>query len=113
MTKKLVWLSGVAGLMTMGVAMPSCPGQQAMQQQIDDVMKVSTDMTRKLQSQDAKIKGLESDMGQVKQLLGQMTNAIQAQKGALEQLDVSVKDLAAKAAAKPAAKSATKGKKRK
>ena len=105
----VVILTAFVGL---GMSMPSCPGQQAMQQQIDSIQASNTDLSKRLQTIDSQTKTLNGDMSQVKQLLKPMSDAIQAQKTAIDQLDANFKELqtklAAAAAAKPAAKSAPK-----
>lgn len=86
----------------MGMSMPSCPGQQAMQQQIDTLQTAQTDLQKKLQAMDAQLKAQSATNDQVKTLLEQMTGAIQAQRGALEQLNTDVKDLKARPVPAPA-----------
>src|SRR4051812_23085294 len=97
MKKYSQWFVFAAAFLGMGIAMPSCPGQQAMQQQIDALQTSNTDLTKKVQTLNTEITTLHKDMEQVKQLLPQITNVIQAQKGALDQLDGTVKDMQAKA----------------
>ena len=88
--KYLIFAASFAG---MGIAMPSCPAQQAMQQQIDVIQTNNMDTTKKLRTLQTQVTGLSNDMNQVKQLLPQMTNVIQAQKGALDQLDATVQQM--------------------
>jgi septal ring factor EnvC (AmiA/AmiB activator) len=95
----LVFAASFAG---MGISMPSCPAQQAMQQQIDALQTTNMDYAKKLRTLQTTVTGLSNDMNQVKQLLPQMTNVIQAQKGALDQLDTTVQQMRGKG--KPAAK---------
>ena len=64
--KYLVFAASFAG---MGIAMPSCPGQQAMQQQIDTLTNTNLDVNKKLRTMQGQITGLSNDMNQVKQLL--------------------------------------------
>ncbi len=93
----------------MGIAMPSCPGQQALQQQVDKLTTQNADSTKRIQALDEHVKTLNGEMAQAKQLLLQITNVIQAQKASIELLETAVKSApkgkAAKAApAKAAAK---------
>ena len=88
--KYLVFAASFAG---MGIAMPSCPGQQAMQQQVDALQTANLEAGKKFRTLQTQVTGLSNDMNQVKQLLPQMTNVIQAQKAALDQLDVTVQQL--------------------
>lgn len=106
----------VAAFLGLGMSMPSCPGQQAMQQQIDTLTQQNADLARRLQAIDGRTRPLEEDMSKVKQLLKPMTDAIQAQKAAMDQLNANLKDLqtkftAAQAAAAAAQKPKTKAKK--
>ena len=80
----------------MGITMPSCPGQQAMQQQIDSLTASNQQLTRKIQEMDGQLKPLVTDMGQVKQLLPEMTNVIQGHRSELAALTEQVKQLQAK-----------------
>ena len=104
MKNNIRWLVFAGAFAGMGIAMPSCPGQQAMQQQIDALQITNTDLTKKVQALNTQVTSLNNDMTQVKQLLPQMTNVIQAQKGALDQLNTSVKDLQSKSKGKKKAK---------
>lgn len=91
----------------LGVSMPSCPGQQAMQQQIDALQASRMELTRKLNTLEPQVKTLAGEMEQAKQLLAQMTNAIQAQKTSMDQLDASVKEIQSKLPAAKGAKGKT------
>lgn len=80
MNKKLsVLVLGVA-VFGMGAGMPSCPGQQAMQLQIDGVQATNTELTKKVQTLTTQVGKLNSDSGQIKQLLTEMTNVISSQR---------------------------------
>ena len=93
----------VAAFLGMGMSMPSCPGQQAMQQQIDTATTNNADLTRRLQSMDSQVKELSKGMTEVKSLVKPMGDAILAQKSAMDQLDANMKEMQARlmAAAKP------------
>jgi septal ring factor EnvC (AmiA/AmiB activator) len=82
----------------MGIAMPSCPGQEAMQKQIDSLTQSNAELTRKVQMMDASLKTNASDMGQAKQLFEQMTNALQSQKTELTNVETALKDAQAQLA---------------
>jgi septal ring factor EnvC (AmiA/AmiB activator) len=98
MSKKLRWLAFSAAFLGMGFAMPSCPGQQAMQQQIDALTTTNAALTKKVQELDSQVKTLNTDMNSAKEIFNQLNNAIQAQKTALEQLDTAFKASQAKPA---------------
>jgi septal ring factor EnvC (AmiA/AmiB activator) len=101
-----------AAFIGMGMSMPSCPGQQAMQQQIDTLTTQNADLTKRVQGLDSQVKQLNSDMGQVKQLLKPMSDAIQAQKAGMDQLDANMKEIQAKMTAAAASKGKGGGKKK-
>ncbi len=98
----------VAAFLGMGMSMPSCPGGQEMKDQIASLQTANADLTKRLQAQDARIKALTDDMDKVKALLQPMTDAIQAQKTGMDQLNENMKEIQAKLSAP--AKSAAKGK---
>lgn len=77
----------------MGFTMPSCPGQQAMQQQVDSLQTSEMETGRKLTALTTKTASLERDVDQMKQLMTQMANVVQAQRGALEQLEANLEAL--------------------
>ncbi len=77
----------------MGFTMPSCPGQKEMQQEIDLLRTAHTDLSKKLQTVTDQMTALNADMAQVKQLLPQITNVIEAQKGTFDRLEASIKEL--------------------
>lgn len=85
----------VGAFLGMGFTLPSCPGQKAMQDQIDSMQATHADLNKKIQALTAQVTALNNDMTQAKQLLPQITNVIQAQKGALDQLEASIKELQA------------------
>ena len=102
MKKYFRYLVFGASFVGMGMSMPSCPGQQAMQQQIDSLQTTNLDLGKKIRTMQTQLTSMSNDMNQVKQLLPQMTNVIQAQKGALDQLDITVQQMRGKGKAKPA-----------
>ena len=99
MNTKLIVLA-VGAFLTLGIAMPSCPGQRAMQQQIDSLQTANAALTKKVQILESESRVHTQELSQAKQLFTQITQVIQAQKGALDQLNVAVKDLQTKLTAK-------------
>ncbi len=91
--------AAVAG---MGISMPSCPGQQAMQQQVDDLQKHEAAMNQKIQALDGQVRTLSGDMSQVKQLLDQVSRAVLAQKDSMAQMEANVQKLVAARGSSPA-----------
>src|SRR4051812_1310836 len=96
MNKKMTWLASGAAVMLMGISMPSCPGQQAMQQQIDALQAKQTDLMRQLSQMDNRSKSMAEEFNQAKTLLAQVSNTVLAQRQAIEQMDASIKTLTAR-----------------
>jgi septal ring factor EnvC (AmiA/AmiB activator) len=115
MNKKMSIVVCSAAFVAMGMGMPQCPGEKAMQQQVDAMQTSQQTMTTKLTLMDTQLKTVNSDATQTKQILSQLAQAIQAQKDALDREDVAIKDIQAKMTASATAKSkpVTKGKKHK
>lgn len=87
-----------SAVLTLGISMPSCPGQQAMQQQIDQVTAKQAEQQKQIQALDSHLRAMRDDVAAAKTLVAEVGNTVLAHKTALEQLDASVKDLATKAA---------------
>ena len=60
------WILGLTALLGMGITMPSCPGQQAMQQQIDNLQTANQDLSKKVQLLNTQLNAIANDMNQVK-----------------------------------------------
>ncbi len=88
-TMKLVTIG--AALVGMGISMPSCPGQQAMQQQLEGLQTKLVEQVHLTQALDTQLKTSSADLIQVKTLLEQVSNAVLAQKQSLEQMDIALK----------------------
>jgi septal ring factor EnvC (AmiA/AmiB activator) len=97
----------LAAFLGMGMSMPSCPGQQAMQQQIDTLTQQNAELMKHVQGMDGQVKMLNKDMGDVKSLLKPIADTVQAQKTSIDQLDANLKEIQSKMTA---SKSKTKGK---
>lgn len=93
MKKSVRWLVLPASFAALGMSMPSCPGQQALQQQVETLSASNTDLTKKVQTLSTEFKTLTTDMNQVKQILPQMTTLMTTQKATIEQLESTVRDL--------------------
>ena len=102
MNKTSRWLATGAAVVGMGMSMPSCPGQQAMQQQVDELQKREVAATQKAQALEGQVRALSGDMGQVKQLLEQVSRTVLAQKDSITQMEANVQKLAAARAGAPA-----------
>jgi peptidoglycan hydrolase CwlO-like protein len=85
-----------AAFIGMGMSLPSCPGDKAMQQQIDMLQQSNTDMTRKLQNLDSELKATSGDVIGAKSLINQLATTVTAQKDAIDNLYNQIKILEAK-----------------
>jgi septal ring factor EnvC (AmiA/AmiB activator) len=102
--KDFRWLVLTCACLGMGMAMPSCPGQQETQLKIDALQASQTDLARKVQALTSQINALNNDMSQVKQLLPQMTSVITAVKTSSDAMAADlklIKDAETARAAKP------------
>ena len=78
-----------------------------MQQQLELLDKQQAALKQQIQTLDQQNKKFEGEMTQVTQLLSQVSSTVLAQKAAIEQMEKSLQEMAAKAAAaKPAPKAA-------
>jgi archaellum component FlaC len=89
--------------------MPGCPGDQALQKQVDDLTLRSTEQTKRIQTLESQLRSINNDMTQVKTLLTQVSNTVLAQKQAIEKLETATQ---ARAASRPSAVKKSSGKKR-
>ncbi|HLE00887.1 MAG TPA: hypothetical protein VJB59_11540 [Bdellovibrionota bacterium] len=87
------WIAFATAVVGMGIGMPSCPGQQAMQQQVETLQTSNADLSKRVQSLEGTLRTTTNEMTQIKQLLTQITGAIQAQKTSIEQLNTTVGQL--------------------
>src|SRR3954471_16046281 len=78
-------------LLTMAMTMPSCPGQQALQQQVDNLQASNVKLAQQVASLDSQLKALSAENTRLNQLVERTAQVVEAQKGALDQLSTSVK----------------------
>jgi septal ring factor EnvC (AmiA/AmiB activator) len=102
----LVWL-GLATSM-MAITMPACPGQQAMQQQIDDLTKRDADLNKRLTALENAVRTDAANLAPIQQAITPMGQQLQTMGPRLDALEAGMKDIQAKMAA---AATAPKGKK--
>jgi peptidoglycan hydrolase CwlO-like protein len=102
----------IAAFIGMGMSLPSCPGDKAMQQQIDMLQQSNQDMTRKLQNLDNQLKSADSDVVSQKSLITQLATTVSAQKEAIDNLYNQIKLVQAKLAQPAPTKKTAKKKKR-
>jgi septal ring factor EnvC (AmiA/AmiB activator) len=122
MKNKKIFVTVLTGAcLAMAMTMPSCPGQQAMQQQIDTLQSGQQDMANKLRGLETQVKTATAGSDEQKKIMGELTAAVAAQKAAIDNLNASLQQMDAKiatlstskgkaSAAKPAAKTAPKRK---
>lgn len=80
--------------MGLGLSMPSCPGQEAVQQELSQVQTRSQENEKKLQALTAQVASMDKDLTEARTLLAQVSQTVLAQKSTLEQMDASMKELA-------------------
>jgi len=111
MKKKLITIGWMGtAMLAMGITMPACPGQQAMQQQIDDLTKRDAELNKRLTALENSVRTGMGDVGAMKQSFGPMGQQLQAIGPRLDGLEAGMKDIQAKMAA--AASAPAKGGKR-
>jgi len=103
MSKRFVAPVIGASFLMMGLSMPSCPGQQAMQQQVDALKASEAEMKNRISGLEGQIKSLRDEAEQNKGLMAQLSTGIAEQGKAIEEMKA-----AAAAQSKPAAKAAAK-----
>ena len=112
MNKKItmgLMLAGSSALM--GVAMPSCPGQQETEKRLELIQTKQAELSKQMQGLDTQLKNLNTEVQNQKNLNTQITGAINAQQQALAKIDEAMKAKPAPAAKAP--KGAAKGAKKK
>ena len=88
----------VLALATMGISMPSCPGQEAIQQQVDGLTSRLNEADQKVQALTTQVGTLSKEMTDAKALLEQLSQTVIAQKDAIATLQTSQEELQAKVA---------------
>jgi peptidoglycan hydrolase CwlO-like protein len=107
MKKTMTWLAFGTAVLGMGISMPSCPGQQAMEQKIESLEKSNAELKAKLLNMDGNVKSALEKVTAADGQLNQLSQDAQAAKGRLDQLETAIKDLQSRASApkgKPAGK---------
>ncbi len=67
--------------------LPGCPGQQAMQQQVDSIQTANLDLQKRVQNLETQLRTLNTDFAQMKRLLEQMATTIQTQDSILKHFE--------------------------
>lgn len=96
-------LALVGACLAMSFTMPSCPGQQAIQLQVDTLTTGHAEVAKRTANLEVQVKTANADLANIKQLMEQLGNAVQAQKASIDQLSQAMKDLDTKVSAAKAA----------
>lgn len=86
----------------MGLSMPSCPGQQALQQAVESLKVSQAEFKGKMTAHEAALKSLQEEVAGLQSKLTEVTTTVLAQKAALEKMDEALKSKAG-AKGRPAA----------
>lgn len=113
MTNRKLLLVSLLTILVLGLGMPSCPGQQAMQQQLDGVQTTANDNNKKIQQLTSQVNMLNTEVGKLKEVLTQATATIEAHQGAIKQMEDSIKAIQALPPASKSSSSSKKSKKHK
>ncbi|NDD92311.1 hypothetical protein EBZ37_09525 [bacterium] len=97
-----------ASFLLMGLSMPSCPGQQALQQQVDALKTADSEIRSLITAQDSQIKGLKEENERAKAMVSQLVATVTEQSKKLDELTEKVKTPPAPAAKPSKAKSSKK-----
>lgn len=113
MNKKIQLIVLCMAFLGLGLSMPSCPGQQAMQQQIDALKGKIDENEKQIQILITKLDHTNSEIGQMTTIVAQLNTVLTEQKQQMEQMGASIKSLneklaAPKTTAKPTAKTVKK-----
>jgi septal ring factor EnvC (AmiA/AmiB activator) len=104
--KNLRWAVLAGAIVAMGVTMPSCPGQQAMQDQIDQLKTSQADLSKRLQLSETQLKQLIDMANQMHNDFQGMGGMVTQTKTDVDQMKVTLQAMQAKMA--PPAKGASK-----
>jgi hypothetical protein len=107
MNKRIPALAALLTLpLFMGIAMPSCPGQEDLQQKLATSQQEMTQLKARTQQLAQELQLVKEDYIRTKKLVEEIGTTVLAQKTVLEQLDAQTKALNAALEKKPAARSA-------
>jgi chromosome segregation ATPase len=89
-SSKLATLVGGSFLL-MGLSMPSCPGQQALQQAVESLKVSQAEFKGKMTAHEGALKALQEEVAGLQSKLTEVTATVLAQKAALEKMDEALK----------------------
>lgn len=108
MKKTLTGFAFLVAVLGMGITMPSCPGQQAMQDKIDALDKSNGDLRKAIMASMDASRASAADIATLKTEIGQMSQELQSEATRLAAAEAAVKDIQAKLAAPPPKKAPAK-----
>ena len=93
--KKSVLRFALTGLAFAGMAftLPSCPGQQALQEQVDTMSTSVQKQTKAVNDLSAQVRTMNDEMNTMKSLLSQVSSTVLAQKTTIEELQAKTVSL--------------------
>jgi peptidoglycan hydrolase CwlO-like protein len=95
--RKIIQAIAISGaFLALGFSMPSCPGQQALQQQMDILQAKASEAGKELQVLVTKLDQANSEISKTNAVMAQMNTVITEQKLQIEQLEASMKILSDK-----------------
>jgi archaellum component FlaC len=105
MNKNTRWILFGLSFAFMGISMPNCPGQQAMQTQINDLQTTKQKLETRLAAVESKSTAVEGFMKKMDEALPNLVTITQQNQEKITALETQIKDITAKmeAMAKPAA----------
>jgi outer membrane murein-binding lipoprotein Lpp len=93
--QKITLFAMTAAVVGFGFSMPGCPGP-ALEQQVNQLQTTTTELNKKVVHLTTLTTTLSSHITTIQQLIPQMTNTIQAQKAAIDQLNADIAELRSK-----------------
>ncbi|MBI3535537.1 MAG: hypothetical protein HY072_08665 [Deltaproteobacteria bacterium] len=85
--KKMKWLVFGAAFIGLGISMPSCPGQQALQQQVETLQTKLSSVEKQSAQRDSQMKQLIAEVSQLRSILSQLNNIVGAQNISIKELE--------------------------
>jgi septal ring factor EnvC (AmiA/AmiB activator) len=99
-SKNIRWALLACSVALMGFTMPSCPGQQAMQEQIDSMKSAQAELTKRVQMDEALVKQMSETLTQIKTESQGIGTTVGQLKTDSDQMKLSLQSIEAKLAPK-------------
>lgn len=88
----------------MGAGLPGCPGNKAVEEQVEQLQTKNADAIKKIGSIENQLKMMTAETAQLKQQMPQALEQLNVLKGRLDQLEAQVREMASKKVAPAKAK---------